>query len=232
MIELGENEIAEDLMIGEYKVIQSKTLYRFSSDAILLSRFAEGRRDETVADLCAGSGIVGFHFFALNEEKTKTVDFFELQESLADLCEKSIVYNDLGGRAFCHCGKLQEIDPSFNGRFSLVLCNPPYKKGDTGIVNPENHIALCRHEIAVTLDEIVACAARLLKFGGRFCLCQRTERLADAICSLRAHGLEPSRLRFVTAGKREEPYLFLVEARKGKSPSFRVLPPLKNNVSV
>ena len=37
---LKENETLEDLLIGGLKIIQSKDLYRFSSDAVLLSKFA------------------------------------------------------------------------------------------------------------------------------------------------------------------------------------------------
>ena len=63
---LSEYEVAEDLMIDGLKVIQDTRLYRFTSDSVLLSRFARAKRGDNVADFCAGSGIVAFHFYALN----------------------------------------------------------------------------------------------------------------------------------------------------------------------
>lgn len=230
-VELGENETLEDLMIGGYKIVQNKNLYRFSSDSVLLSRFASGRKGDIVADLCAGSGIVGLHFFALNEKTTLSVDFFELQQELSTLCQRTIEYNGFSDKMRCFCGRAQDAGKELNGKYSLVLCNPPYQKKGGGIRNPESSIALCRHEIAITLDEILATASRLLGFGGRLCICHRAERLCDLLCGMREHGLEPCTLRFVYAGSKEEPYLVLAEGRKGKSPAFRILPPLRNSAT-
>ena len=106
-VELGENETLEDLMIGGYKIVQNKNLYRFSSDSVLLSRFASGRKGDVVADLCAGSGIVGMHFFALNEKTTLSVDFFELQQELSTLCPRTLEYNWFSDKTRCFCGRAQ-----------------------------------------------------------------------------------------------------------------------------
>ena len=65
-MEFNENETLEDLLIDGLKIIQDKTLYRFSSDSVLLSKFASFKKNDVVADFCSGSGIVGIHFFALH----------------------------------------------------------------------------------------------------------------------------------------------------------------------
>ena len=73
-----------------------------------------------------------------------------------------------------------------------------------------------------SLDDLCAAAARLLKFGGRLCICQRPERLCDAICAMRDHGMEPKRLRFVTQRPGRPPWLFLLEGKKGAKPFLQV----------
>ncbi|MBR1867247.1 MAG: methyltransferase [Clostridia bacterium] len=224
-MELEKDERLEDLMIDGLKIIQNVNLYRFTSDAVLLSRFAP-KVGGKVADLCSGSGIVGIHYYALN--KGVSVDEYELQKDLAELCEKSIEYNGIGDHIKSYNIPVQEIPSEKYGTYSLVLCNPPYKKVNSGEKNPQDHIALCRHEIAVTLSEIIGVAYKLLGHGGRFCLCQRVERLTEIIVGMKQRGLEPCRIAFVTAGKDKKPYLVLVEGAKGVKPQLKVLPSIEN----
>ncbi len=224
---LKENETLEDLLIDGLKIIQNKNLYRFSSDAVLLSKFASFKKGDVVADFCAGSGIVGMHFYALNKNVSR-VDGYEIQEELADTFTRSIEYNGLQDKIFCHNIPLQEIGKDKNGEYSLVLCNPPYKKKNSGETNPQGHIAICRHEIAITLEEIVEIAAKKLKHGGRLAMCQRVERLTDMLFLMRKYKIEPYKLQFVTSGESQKPYLFLVEGVKGVCRQLTVLETMRN----
>ena len=111
---LKENETLEDLLIDNLKIIQNRNLYRFSSDAVLLSKFASFKKGDKVADFCAGSGIVGMHFYALNKE-VERVDGYEIQPELADTFQRSIEYNGLNDKIFCYNLPIQDIDKSKNG---------------------------------------------------------------------------------------------------------------------
>ena len=226
-MQLKKSERLGDLLIDGLKIIQNKDLYCFTSDAVILSKFASFRKGEKVADFCAGSGIVGLHYYALHRD-LKSVDGFEIQTCLADMFSRTIEYNGLEEKFKCHNIPVQDIPNDFNGKFSLILCNPPYKKVNSGEKNPDDHIAVCRHEVKITLEEIIAVASKKLKHGGRLAMCQRTERLSDMICLMRENGLEPFRLQFVTAGKDDKPYLVLIEAAKGVKPQLKVLPNYRN----
>ena len=61
-ITLKETEVLEDMQLDGLKIVQDIHLYRFTSDSVLLSRFARAKQGDTVADFCAGSGIVAYHF--------------------------------------------------------------------------------------------------------------------------------------------------------------------------
>ena len=224
---LKENETLEDLLIGGLKIIQSKDLYRFSSDAVLLSKFASHKKGDAVVDLCAGSGIVGLHYYALHKD-VKSVKEVEIQQGLADICERSVGYNGLGDIFTVENIPLQELPAADNGKYTLCLCNPPYNKAGSGEVNPSQSVAVARHELTVTLREICETAKRLLMHGGRFCVCQRIERFTDVFFEMRKAGIEPCRLQFVKTENGREPYLFLVEGTKGVSRKFSVLPTVIN----
>ena len=67
----------------------------------------------------------------------------------------------------------------------------------------------------------------MLRFGGRFVICQRPERLTDVLSALRAHDLEPKRLRMVQGKADKAPKLFLCEAKRGAKQGYMdVLPAL------
>ena len=218
MIDLLPGEIVESLNIKDYKIIQSSALYKFTSDSVLLSRFARGGA-ESVCDICAGSGIVSLHYFALNDTSVKKAVAVELQSSLAKMCQKSVDLNGLGGVFTVENVPLQEYKAA--NAFDLVLCNPPYEKAGASIPPKDEHLALCKTEAGVTLEDIVSCAKRILKVGGRFVICHKSARLAELITLLDKYKLNPSRLGFVS-GKGEKAYLVLCEAIKGKKEDLEV----------
>ena len=94
-------------------------------------------------------------------------------------------------------------------------------------MNPEEKKLIARHESECTLDDICQAASKLLQFGGRLCMCQRPERLADVMESMRRFDIEPKRLRMVQQRKSKAPKLFLLEGRRGGKRGFLdVLPTL------
>ena len=205
------------------KIIQNTELYRFTSDSIILSRFARAKFKDDVADFCSGSGVVGFHFACLNKN-ISSLTLFEMQEALADMSRRTAELNGFDCRVVTT--RLQDIGREYHDRFSLVLCNPPYEKG--GFENEAYEKAVCRKEITLTLGEIAEAAFRCLKFGGRFALLQRADRCAELIYILKKRGLEPKRIQFVAGSQGAKPYLVAVEAVKGGKEGVDVLPVLIN----
>ena len=196
-IELGEYEVLEDMLIDGLKIVQDTRLYRFTSDSVLLSRFAKAKKKDRVADFCAGSGIVAFHFYALNKTAPGlTFTLFEMQKALSDLSKKTAVYNDFDNFEIVNC-KLQDIPEEYREQYSLVLCNPPYERAGTGFDNDEYEKAICRKEITLTLKEIAKAASFALKFGGRICMLHRADRIAEVCYELKAVNIEVKKMQFV-----------------------------------
>ena len=214
-------KVIEELGIDNLKIIQNDELYRFTSDAVMLSKFADAKKDDIVADFCSGSGIVGIHYYALNKN-CKSVDLIEIQPELASLSKESIDIKNLGDIFNVINLPIQQLGNEYNGKYSLILCNPPYKKKGSGEVNGNENIAMCRHEITVTQEEIISVASKKLKHGGRLCICQRIERFTDLIVSLRQNGLEPKQIQFVSTSANNPPYLFMVNAVKGVKPQLKI----------
>ena len=226
-VELGEYEVAEDMLIENLKIVQDTRLYRFTSDSVLLSRFARVKSGDRVADFCAGSGVVAYHFYALHKNAVKGLRFslFEMQSALALLSEKTAKLNDFENFETVNC-KLQEIPERYREQFSLVLFNPPYERG---VLENENYEkAICRKEITITFPEIAKAAAFALKFGGRLALVHRADRLAEICSTLKSVNIEVKRIQFVAGKANEKPYLVLIEGVKGGKPATELLPTIVN----
>ena len=95
-----------------------------------------------------------------------------------------------------------------------------------GLRNPDERMENARHECTCTLEDVAKAGRDVLRFGGRFCLCHRPERLTDLLCSLRACGLEPKRLQLSAHGPDRPPSLVLVEAVRQGRPGLEILPTL------
>ena len=225
---LGEYEVLEDMLIDGLKIVQDTRLYRFTSDSVLLSRFAKAKNGEKIADFCAGSGIVAFHFCALNKDKRNLrFTLFELQEELSQLSQKTAKYNGFDNFEFVQ-GRLQEIPKKYGEHFSLILCNPPYERKNDGFDNSEYKKAICRKEITIDLDDIAKAAAFALKFGGRLCMLHRADRISEVCYTLKKYNIEVKKIQFVGGRDEMKPYLVMIEGVKGGKPSVEILPTIKN----
>lgn len=209
---LKPNERLEDLQLDNLYIIQSDLEYRFTSDAVALANFVHVSNFGRVVDLCSGSGVIGILVNAKN--KVKDVTLVEIQESLADMSKRTLKYNNIDNISVVN-QKLQGISKVLGeGLFDVVTCNPPYKKqGSTVLLSEKQNIAICKHEITVTLEEIILEASKLLKFGGNFFTVNKEDRLVDIICLCRKYNLEPKEIKIIKSKKGAN--IVLIKARKG-----------------
>ena len=170
--------------------------YHFSTDTILLAHFSLPSGKKRCADLGTGCGTIPLLW--LRENPNLDIAAVEIQNEACELARRTVEFNGLEQNLTILNADLKELKGKLPfGAFDVVACNPPYKRGGSGIQNPENALTVARHETECTLDDICEAASGLLQFGGKFCLCQRPERLADVMESMRRFDLEPKRLRMV-----------------------------------
>ena len=226
LVKEGERK---EVLFADKIILQSENYYRFTSDAVALSRFATVKAGDSVADFCAGCGIVGLHAMCLNP-RIAHLTLFELQEPLSDMSRRTAEINGDSERVTAVCTPLQKIE-GFNGAFDLVLCNPPYFKLSDGEGKQTESELLAKKEVAITLAKIVEIASKKLRFGGRFAMCHIPERLVDVLTCMRQAKIEPKRLQFLARKEGGEPYLLLVEGVKGGKPGLKMQPTEVNRCS-
>jgi len=213
--------------IRDIRLYQSKEGYRFSVDALLLFPFVNLPRAATIADLGAGSGIIGI--LLARKYPGSRVTLIELQESLVRIAGKNVELNDLADRVRVlqsDIRLLTSAEPLHQEKFDLIVSNPPFRRPRTGLISLSDERALARHELALPLEELVRTASHLLRHHGRFCLVYLPERLFDVSGCMRRYALEPKRVRFVHSTSSTAAKMVLIEAVKGGRPGVKVEAPL------
>jgi len=198
--------------IRDIRLYQSKTGYRFSVDALLLSDFVELKVVRTIADLGAGSGIVGI--LLAKRYPGAAVTLFEMQNGPAALAERNVILNGLDERVrVVNADITERLSLTSSGKkVDLVVANPPFRKWRSGRINLDEERAIARHEIKLSLTGLVDAVSYLLKAKGRFCVIYHPNRLLEMMDALRKKGLEPKRLRFVHSDGTSEAKMVLLEA--------------------
>jgi len=224
-ITLKADEAIEDLLQGNLKIIQKKSGYRFSIDAVLLANFAAIKKGERVVDIGTGSGVIPL--ILAFRHKACDITGLELDASAADMAARSVEMNKLSGRISITQEDIREIKKTFHPEtFGSALANPPYGKLDTGRINPNEQVAAARHEVAGGLDDFLGAASYLLKYKGRLSIIYPARRLADVIAGMRSFNLEPKRMQMVYSREGEGACLVLVEGVKGGGVEMEVMKPL------
>lgn len=198
--------------------------HRFGTDAFLLAYFSEYRQKDKACDLGTGCGIIPL---IMQKSRPPQVTYaVDIQEGAIEQLRLGMERSETTG-IIPVCADLKELwDGAPLGQLDLVTCNPPYKAANAGFESVITAQRIARHEIMCDINDVCRAASRLLKFGGRLCVCNRPERLSDVIFAMKNNGIEPKRLRFVSKNPESAPWLFLIEGKKGSKPFMKVEPQL------
>lgn len=222
-------EIINDLLGYEgLKIIQRPDIFNFSLDSTILASFVTIKTsDKVIADLGCGNGYIPI-FMTL---RTKASIYgIEIQEEIAELAKRSVELNHLEQQITILNEDMKTIHKLLGtSKIDVVTCNPPYfKYNETSNINESMYQTIARHEVCITLDEVVKVASILLKDGGTFAMVHRASRMTEIIQTFDKYHFEIKRIRFVYPKVNSDNALaILVEAKKkGKSGSIKIEQPL------
>lgn len=125
----------------------------------------------------------------------------------------------------CHDPGITRLK-KLSGKVNVVTSNPPYIKVGFGLKNPDEPLAIARHEIKCKLSDVCQAASSLLSLGGRFYMVHRPKRMAEIIETLRKYRLEPKRIKPVYPFIDRESNMILIEAIKDAKEECRLEKPI------
>lgn len=209
--------------IGGGIVVYTSEEHRFGTDAFLLTHFSRYKEKDTVVEFGTGCGIIPL--LMQKHRPPKRIYALDIQENAIGQLRRGIAESHAEGIVPV-CADLRKLwEDAPRGDVSLVLCNPPYQPPGSGYLAENASQQIARHGLFCTPEDVCTAASGLLQSAGRLCLCGKPERLPDYICAMRAAGLEPKRLRFVSRKALDMPWLFLLEGKKDAKPFLQMEAP-------
>ena len=224
---LNELETVVNLLNKDMKIIQRVDHFAFSLDSLLVSEFASiTKYTNKIVDLGTGNGVIPL--FLSKKTKAK-ITGIEIQEISSDLAKRNVQLNNLEDQISIINDDMKNWRKYFrNNSIDMVISNPPFFKfdGNEKQLNDLTQLTLARHEISITLEEIIKTASNLLKDKGHFALVHRVDRFIDIIENMKKYDIEPKKIQFCHTKINKEGKILLVEGIKYGKPGLRILPPL------
>lgn len=220
---MESNETLDDLQNGYY-IIQKNDGFRFGIDAILLSDFSKSATGKVI-DLCTGTGIIPL--LLIKKSKAEHIDAVEIQPEIADMAQRSVIYNKLTEKISVKCADIKDALKLYSKSvYDVVTVNPPYMRKGSGLVNETDAKTISRHEVKCDIEDVIRTASALLKPHGKLFMVHRPSRLVDIFALMRQYKLEPKTIRFVAPTYGKEPNLVLVCGIKSAKSDLKMIPTL------
>ena len=220
-----ENVINDLVGYENLKIVQNSNYFNFSLESILLPRFCELKKNMKIIDLCTGNAPIPLVLSTLVDSNIIGV---EIQKEIFDLAVQSVKINNLEDRICIINADVKDLNLMYEtDSFDLIICNPPYFKYlETSNINDNKIKSIARHEIMISLEDIVKIAKKLLKNNGSLVLVHRTERFSELVSILNKNNLEIKRVRFIYPKIGEESNLVLIDAKKNGKVGLKVMSPI------
>jgi tRNA1Val (adenine37-N6)-methyltransferase len=210
---------------GKLRINQEAAGYRFSIDAVLLAHHVRPRAGEKLLDLGTGCGIIPLILAYRNPEITAIG--IEIQHELADLAISNVNANHMRNRITVLHLDMRNLKPAMiDGPADVVVCNPPYRSPNSGRLNPDAQRAIARHELKVSLIDVLETAHRVLRTSGRFLTIYPAQRIAELLFQMHLAGIEPKFMRTIHSRLEEKAKLILVGGTKGAQTGMTIGPSL------
>lgn len=220
------SELTRDTLFnGRLVCHQHKDGYRFSVDAVLAAHLCNPRPDAAVLDLCCGCGVIGL--ILCHRYPELSLCGLELQPSLARLAIMNVDANNFKDRFSIKEGDLRSIGSVLKPEaYDLVICNPPYRRVQSGRVNTYHEAAIARHELTAAVSDVVRAAAFCVKNRKEVVFIYPAARAATLIAELTGARLIPKRIQPIFSyPDSKAASLVLVEAVKNGGEQCSILAP-------
>lgn len=211
---LKDDEIIEKLD-EKFKIIQKVGGYKYGEDTILLFKLFQAslnKKNIKLLDIGTGNGILPI-LLSDNEFLSELVGI-DIQKENIDRANEALQLNKIEKNIQFECIDIREYKKS--NYFDVIISNPPYMDDNGKKINENEHKAISRHEIKLSLDELISNAKRLLKPIGSLYFIHRTHRLIEIIKTLDKNNFYVKKIIFIYSAQNNKSTMMFVEAVKGK----------------
>ena len=208
------------------KIIQNTEMFNFSLDSVLLPNFVTLNKNvKNILDIGCGNGPVSLILSTKTDAKITGV---EIQKEVYEMAKETVKMNNLDKRINIINADINELkDELETETFDVITCNPPFfEVRSNSKLNKNDYKTIARHEVKLTLNQLMKISRKLLKNNGIVSLVHRPERLVDILTMMRENNIEPKKIRFVYPKKEKNANILLIEGVKNGKKGLKIYPPL------
>jgi len=217
---LKDDEIIEKLD-KRLQIIQKNDGYKYGEDTILLFKLFQeslNKKNIILLDIGTGNGILPI-LLSDNEFLSEIIGI-DIQRENIERAIKALELNKIRKNIIFECMDIKEYKNS--NYFDVIISNPPYMEENGKKINENEHKAISRHEIKLTLSEFISNAKRLLKPIGSLYFIHRTHRLVEIVKSLDKNNFSIKKIIFIYSTKNNKSSMVFIESIKGKKVKLEV----------
>lgn len=210
----------------DLKIYQDTDMFHFSLDSVLLPNFVTLNKNiKNILDIGTGNAVIPI---ILSTKTSAHITGVEIQKKSYDLGMQSVTYNHLENQITLYNEDVKEYASLCESdQYDVITCNPPFfKVGEYSHFNDAIEKTIARHELCLTLEDVIGISRKLLKNNGVLALVHRPERLMDILMLMKENNIEPKRIQFVYPKQEKEANIVLIEGTKNGKSGLKILPPL------
>lgn len=208
--------------VNKKMVVEEKGL-KITDDAILLSKFIKGyfdtnykntREKKTFLEIGSGQGVISL---LLSETAIVSKIFaVEIQEEIFKILKKNVEINKLNDKII----PINKDIKSIEGEYNFIFSNPPYKKINSGKMPRNEAERVSKHEVLLTLEELILEIKRLLKNHGEFFVIVPNDRLNDVFKNIYVNKMN---ILTMDINKYKKMDLVVVHGKKGGKSNSKIM---------
>ena len=159
---MGKNNWFE---FKQFRIEQQKTAMKVGTDGVLLGAWAPVTDAKRILDVGTGTGLIALMLAQLSEAQIDAVEIDDLAFEEAKYNFEHSVWSDR--LQIFHADFLVFANKSSES-YDLIVSNPPFFINSLRTCDPA--LAVARHNDALSFDQLIMGARKLLNCTGRFCV--------------------------------------------------------------
>lgn len=193
------------LPVLNYPIKQEDSMFKMNSDTHHLGIFMRCKEKDIVLDLGCNNGVLLLY---ASRFKPKAMIGIDIQAEAITLAHENMVLNNLEDV----CLKCMDF-ADFNERVDVIVCNPPYFRGDHR--NKHESLSLARHEASLSLGALFKKSSTILKDKGRLFIIYPVSDIEELFVLGRQYGLTCKRMKIHYKESKQRGHTVCLEFVKG-----------------
>jgi tRNA1Val (adenine37-N6)-methyltransferase len=178
----------------QFEIEDDRSTMRVGTDSMLLGSWTDPGESSSILDIGTGCGVLAL---MMAQKSSATVTAIDVDKDSADQAGSNFKASRWNERLKAVCISLQEFSSSCDGKFDLVITNPPYF--GNSLKSPVNARNKARHDDSLSREDLLHCDSNLLETGGKFCLILPAESSVAFIRDSLLHNLHLKRALVISS---------------------------------